>query len=96
MNGGDSMKKKDEKGCSNCRYQQTGWDGGFCGEPMTCECQWFGTTENRENCPKFKRRFPRGFELLMAFREWYNNQERYLNIGHIHYEDLLRFRSEWE
>ena len=30
--------KKDDKSCSNCRYQLTGWDGGFFGLPLTCEC----------------------------------------------------------
>ena len=100
MNGGNSMKKKDEKGCSNCRYQQTGWDGGFFGEPMTCECKIFGETENRKNCQKFKRPFPTGFELLMAFREWYNNQ-RYTAVCmdqrfEIDEDDLERFRREWK
>lgn len=84
--------KKDKKGCSYCRYQQTGWDGGFFGEPMTCECYHFGNTENRENCPKFKRPFPKGFDLLTAFMGWFNRQGE----GNIDYADLLKFRKEWK
>ena len=85
------MKRKDKKGCSNCRYQMTGWDGGFFGEPMTCECQYYGTTENRKNCPKFKRPFPKGFSLLVEFQKWFNKQGEV----EIEYDDLLRFRREY-
>lgn len=49
------MKKKD-KGCSNCRYQMTGFDGGFFGLPFTCECSLFGETENRKDCSKFEKK----------------------------------------
>ena len=42
--------------CSNCRNQMTGWDGGFFGEPVTCECRIYGETEGRKNCSKFKKR----------------------------------------
>ena len=42
--------------CSNCRNQMTGWDGGFFGEPLTCECRIYGETEGRKNCSKFKKR----------------------------------------
>ena len=93
-------KKKDEKCCSNCRYQQTGWDGGFCGEPMTCECAYYGTTENRVDCPKFKRPFPKGFSLLVEFQKWFNNLNRTSDCMDqefkIEYDDLVRFRREWE
>lgn len=93
------MKKK-KKGCSDCRYRQTGWDGGFFGEPFTIECYYFGTTENRENCPKFKRPYPKGFELLEAFREWFNEQGYCCDcMGQnieIEYDDLLNFRREWK
>ena len=41
--------------CSNCRNQMTGWDGGFFGEPVTCECRIYGETEGRKNCSKFKK-----------------------------------------
>lgn len=42
--------------CSECRHQMTGWDGGFFGEPMTCECRIYGVTEGRKGCSKFKKR----------------------------------------
>ena len=42
--------------CSNCRNQMTGWDGGFFGLPLTCECRIYGETEGRKNCSKFKKR----------------------------------------
>lgn len=64
------MKK--DKSCNGCRYRQTGWDGGFFGEPMTCECYHFGNTENHKNCSKFKRPFPKGFGLLVEFQKWFN------------------------
>ena len=40
--------------CSNCRNQMTGWDGGFFGEPLTCECRIYGETEGRKNCSKLE------------------------------------------
>ena len=42
--------------CSNCRNQMTGWDGGFFGVPLTCECRIYGETEGRKSCSKFKKR----------------------------------------
>lgn len=42
--------------CSNCRNQMTGWDGGFFGEPVTCECRIHGVTEGRKSCSEFKKR----------------------------------------
>ena len=42
--------------CSNCRNQMTGWDGGFFGEPMTCECRIYGETEGRKSCSNVKKR----------------------------------------
>lgn len=42
--------------CSNCRNQMTGWDGGFFGEPVTCECRIYGETEGRKSCSEFKKR----------------------------------------
>ena len=90
----------EEKGCSNCRYQVTGWDGGFFGLPLTCECKIFGETENRKDCKEFKRSFPKGFSLLVEFRKWFNNLNRtsdYMDEEFkIDYDDLVRFRREWE
>lgn len=92
--------REDKKSCSDCRYRITGWDGGFDGEPMTCECKIYGTIEDRKDCKRFKRPFPKGFELLVEFREWFNSQG-YSAICidtpfEIDYDDLLRFRSEWK
>ena len=42
--------------CSNCRNQMTGWDGGFFGEPFTCECRIYGVTKGRKSCSNFKKR----------------------------------------
>ena len=42
--------------CSNCRNLMTGWDGGFFGEPVTCECRIHGVTKGRKSCSKFKKR----------------------------------------
>ena len=84
------MKKKTN--CGDCRFQLTGFDGGFFGLPVTCECKYYSVTENRKDCKRFKRRFPRGFDLLVEFWKWYNLQdEKQLDI-----EDLLRFRREWK
>ena len=85
--------KKDEKCCSNCRYQMTGWDGGFFGLPFTCECQIFGETENRKDCKEFKRPFPKGLELLTAFMDWMNKVNK---CEIIERKDIERFRREWE
>ena len=84
--------RRDKKSCSDCRYRITGWDGGFDGEPMTCECKIYGTTEDRKDCKRFKRPFPKGFELLVEFQKWVNQNTD--NV--IEHNDLLRFRREWE
>lgn len=42
--------------CSNCRHQMTGFDGGFFGLPLTCECRVFGETENRKDCKEWEKR----------------------------------------
>lgn len=92
-------KKENEKSCSNCRYF-TGWDGGFDGEPMTTECIHYGNTPNRKNCPKFKRPYPKGFELLIEFREWFNGQGYRCDCMDtpvtIDYEDIRTFYREWK
>ena len=85
--------EKVKKDCNNCRYRQTGWDGGFFGLPMTCECYHFGNVENRKNCQKFKRPYPKGFELLSEFKKWFNDE--YMSEL-ISYEDLLKFKNEWK
>ena len=53
------MSKKHLTSCSDCRYQMSGFDGGFGGLPFTCECRIFGETEDRENCRKFEKKITR-------------------------------------
>ena len=50
------MSKKLEKSCSNCKNQYGGFDGGFFGLPLTCECRVFGETENRKDCKEWEKR----------------------------------------
>lgn len=54
---------KDEKSCSNCRNQMTGFDGGFFGLPFTCECRIYGETENRKNCSDFEKKITKSYLL---------------------------------
>ena len=51
------MKKKTN--CGDCKYQMSGFDGGFFGLPVTCECRFFGETENRKSCSRFEKRMSR-------------------------------------
>lgn len=70
------MNKK--KSCSNCRYQMTGWDGGFFGEPMTCECSIYGVTEGREDCSKFKKKVTKD-DLFCRIKELEKENEQLRN-----------------
>lgn len=54
---------KDEKSCSNCRNQMTGFDGGFFGLPLTCECRIYGETEGRKNCSDFEKKITKSYLL---------------------------------
>ena len=54
---------KDEKSCSNCRNQMTGFDGGFFGLPFTCECRIYGETEGRKNCSDFEKKIQKSYLL---------------------------------
>ena len=45
-----------DKSCSNCRNQLTGFDGGFGGLPLTCECKVYGETSGRKNCQHFQEK----------------------------------------
>ncbi|MBP5423008.1 MAG: hypothetical protein J6Y78_11260 [Paludibacteraceae bacterium] len=58
----------EKEGCSNCRHQMTGFDGGFFGLPLTCECRIYGETENRKNCPQFEKIITRN-DLLLRIKE---------------------------
>lgn len=66
---------KDEKSCSNCRNQMTGWDGGFFGLPLTCECRIYGETENRKNCSDFKKKITKSY-LLDKIKELEEENEQ--------------------
>lgn len=70
------MNKKNS--CSNCRHQMTGWDGGFFGEPMTCECRIYGVTEGRKGCSNFKKRITKS-DLLKRIRDLKEENERLRN-----------------
>lgn len=86
------MVKKKDKGCSSCRYQQTGWDGGFCGEPMTCECAYFGTTENRENCSKFEKKITKD-DLFYKIRELEKENEQ-LKADHKRQQNQIKLLNK--
>lgn len=66
---------KDEKSCSNCRNQMTGWDGGFFGLPFTCECRIYGETENRKNCSYFEKKITKSY-LLDKIKELEKENEQ--------------------
>lgn len=61
--------------CSNCRNQMTGWDGGFFGLPLTCECRIYGETENRKNCSDFKKKITKSY-LLDKIKELEEENEQ--------------------
>lgn len=61
--------------CSNCRNQMTGWDGGFFGLPLTCECRIYGETENRKNCSYFKKKITKSY-LLDKIKELEEENEQ--------------------
>ena len=61
--------------CNDCRYQQTGWDGGFFGEPMTCECKIYGEVESSKNCPHFEKRITKS-DLIDKIRELEKENEQ--------------------
>ena len=61
--------------CSNCRNQMTGWDGGFFGEPVTCECKIHGVTKGRKSCSKFKKRITKS-DLLNKFQSLEKENEQ--------------------
>ncbi len=68
------MNEKKE-GCSNCRHQMTGFDGGFFGLPFTCECRIYGETENRKSCPKFQKKITKN-DLFDKINELEKENER--------------------
>lgn len=76
--------------CSNCRNQMTGWDGGFFGLPLTCECRIYGVTEGRKSCSKFKKRITKS-DLLNKIQSLENENEQ---LKHYKlYEDNKRLQT---
>lgn len=65
----------EKEGCSNCRNQMTGWDGGFFGLPLTCECRIYGETENRKGCSKFEKKVTKS-DLLRKVSELERENEQ--------------------
>ena len=66
---------EDEKSCSNCRNQMTGFDGGFFGLPFTCECKIYGETEGRKNCSDFEKKSQKSY-LLDKIKELEKENEQ--------------------
>lgn len=71
----NNQQFKDEKSCSNCRHQMTGFDGGFFGLPFTCECRIYGETENRKNCSDFEKKITKSY-LLDKIKELEKENEQ--------------------
>lgn len=76
--------------CSNCRNQMTGWDGGFFGVPLTCECRIHGVTKGRKSCSEFKKRVTKS-DLLNKIQslEKENEQLKHYKL----YEDNKRLQT---
>lgn len=68
----------EKQDCSNCTNQLTGFDGGFFGLPMTCECKVYGETENRKNCSEYEKRLTKS-DLLMRIYELEKENEQLRN-----------------
>ena len=84
------MKKKTN--CGNCRHQMSGFDGGFFGLPVTCECRIFGETENRESCRRFEKKITRK-SLFEKIRQLEKENEE-LKASLERKETLLKIRTE--
>ena len=85
------MKKKTN--CGDCRYQMSGFDGGFFGLPVTCECHIFGETENRKSCSRFEKRMSRE-DLFERIRLLEKENEK-LKEENIKLKNLRKYCAEW-
>ena len=81
--------------CSNCRNQMTGWDGGFFGEPVTCECRIHGVTKGRKSCSKFKKRVTKS-DLLNKIQSLENEHERQNNEIKLLRKKIIELREDLE
>ena len=81
--------------CSNCRNQMTGWDGGFFGEPVTCECKIHGVTKGRKSCSKCKKRVTKS-DLLNKIQSLENEHERQNNEIKLLRKKIIELREDLE
>ena len=81
--------------CSNCRNQMTGWDGGFFGEPVTCDCRIYGVTKGRKSCSKFKKRVTKS-DLLNKIQSLENEHERQNNEIKLLRKKIIELREDLE
>ena len=81
--------------CSNCRNQMTGWDGGFFGEPVTCECRIHGVTKGRKSCSNFKKRVTKS-DLLNKIQSLENEHERQNNEIKLLRKKIIELREDLE
>ena len=86
------MANKKRSDCGDCRFQLTGFDGGFFGLPVTCECRIFGETENRKNCRKFEKKITRAYLFEKIYHLEKENEE--LKASLERKETLLKIRTE--
>lgn len=87
--------------CSNCRNQMTGWDGGFFGLPITCECRIYGVTKGRKGCSEFKKRVTKSDLLnkIQSLKEENDILKQKLRKNYIankQYEEMKRLQEENE
>lgn len=80
--------------CNDCRYQMTGWDGGFFGEPMTCECKIYGVTEGRKSCSKFKKKVTKA-DLLRRVNELEKENEFLRKEGQRRLREIKLLRKQY-
>lgn len=81
--------------CSECIHQMTGWDGGFFGLPLTCECRIYGVTEGRKGCSKFKKRITKS-DLLNKIQSLENEHERQNNEIKLLRKKIIELREDLE
>ena len=79
--------------CSNCRNQMTGWDGGFFGEPVTCECRIHGLTEGRKSCSEFKKRVTKS-DLVNKIKELEEEKVELMEDCACQYRQIQKLESE--
>lgn len=84
--------RRDKKSCSSCKFQMTGFDGGFFGLPLTCECKIYGETENRKNCSKFEKKITKD-DLFYKIRELEKENEQ-LKADHKRQQNQIKLLNK--